>query len=394
MLTLPSVHPFLMTLLMDGQPEREQLAAIPHLSWKTIIQEAIAQRIAAMLFRWLNHSSYRHCIPIHLLNPLNQHMVRQAAWNLLLTKELRRVLDACQQRGIGCIPIRGPVFAAQLYGDSSMRQMDDLDLLVHREDLPLIKEIFHQLGYAQHEQRPGFLEAFSYSLEFIHPSHGLIVEPHWTLAYPPFAATTTMAPVWERTVRQRLMDMDIDTWTLSHADILLHLCLHLLHKGEHSPLLWHYEVNRLIRQNRSTLDWNIFVHQAQAMGQASLIADVLATSLHRFNSSLPDSVMSRLLRHSRPSLPTRSRENHMLTQSSLNGREEFALLCSLQGLRSKILYSYALLFPSSQYMVRRYGVSGPIGLISCYITRVCHLFWQGCKWATAWLVAALATRQG
>jgi hypothetical protein len=394
MLTLPSVHPFLMTLLMEGQTEREQLTAFPHHSCKTIIEEAIAQRVAAILFRWLNNFNRQHLIPIHLLSLLKQQIVRQTAWNLLLTKELGRILAACQQRGIACIPIRGPVFAVQLYGNCSMRQMDDLDLLVHREDLSAIKEIFDRLGYAQHEQRPGFLETFSYSLEFIHPRHGVIVEPHWTLVYPPFLATAAMEPVWARAVKQRLMGMD--TWTLSQADLVLHLCLHLLHKGEHTPLLWYYELDTLISQKRSPLDWNVFVHQAQAMGQAGLIADVLATLIHHFHSTIPDSIMSRLLRPSRPSpsISPHPMRDHMLAQSSLNGREEFALLCSLQGVRPRIQYAYALLFPSPQYMAQRYGLSSPMGLISSYITRVCHLFREGCKWAAAWLVAALATRQG
>ena len=394
MLTLPSVHPFLMTLLMEGQTEREQLTAFPHHSCKTIVEEAIAQRLAAILFRWLNHSNHQHFIPIHLLNLLKQQMVRQTAWNLLLTKELGRILAACQQRGIACIPIRGPVLAVQLYGDCSMRQMDDLDLLVHREDLSALKEIFDQLGYAQHEQRPGFLEAFSYSLEFIHPQYGVIVEPHWTLVYPPFIGTTAMEPVWARAVKQRVMDMD--TWTLSQADLVLHLCLHLLHKGEHTPLLWYYELDTLIRQMRSPLDWNVFVHQAQAMGQAGLITDVLATLGHHFHSTIPEAILSRLLHPSRPSpsISPQPMRDHMLAQSSLNGREEFALLCSLQGLRQKSQYTYALLFPSPQYMAQRYGLSSPMGLISSYINRACHLFWDGCKWTAACVVAALTTRQG
>ena len=394
MLTLPSVHPFLMTLLMEGQTEREQQTAFPHHSWKTIIEEAIAQRVAAVLFRRLNNLNRRHLIPIHLLNLLKQRMVRQIAWNLLLTKELGRILAACQARNIACIPIRGPVLALQLYDDCSMRQMDDLDLLVHREDLSAIKEIFDRLGYAPHEQRPGFLEAYSYSLGFIHPRHGVIVEPHWTLAYPPFVAAAAMEPVWARAVRQRLMDRD--TWTLSQTDLVLHLCLHLLHKGEHSPLLWYYELDTLIRQKRSPLDWNIFVHQAQAMGQAGLIAEVLATLMHHFHSTIPDSTMSRLLCAAQPtpSIPPYRIRDHMLIQASLNGREEFALLCSLRGLRPKIQYVYALLFPSPRYMAQRYGMSGPMSLTISYIARACHLSWQGCKWTAAWLVAALTTRQG
>jgi hypothetical protein len=394
MLTLPSLHPFLTTLLMGSPPpEKEQLTALPHHVWKTIIEEAIAQRLADILFHWLNRFNHQHLIPFDVLNLLKHQIVRQTAWNLLLTKELGHILTTCQQRSITCIPIRGPMFAAQLYGGCSTRQMDDLDLLVHRKDLSAVKDIFDQLGYVRHEQRPGFLEAFSYSLEFIHPQHGLIVEPHWTLVYPPFVTTTDMAPIWARTVRRQWMN--VDTWTLSQADLLLHLCLHLLHKGEQAPLLWYYELDALIRQKQSPVDWNVFMHQVEATGQAGLIADVLTTLMHHFHSTIPDSIMSRLLRHSRPSpsISSRTMRDHMLVQSSLNGREEFALLCSLHGLLPKLQYAYALLFPSPQYMVHRYGSSSPMGLIGSYIARASFLSWEGCKWAYSWLMTALAMRQ-
>lgn len=394
MLTVPSVHPFLMTMLLEGRSERTPLTAQPHDAWETIIEEAIAQRLTAILFRELSHFNDQHLIPRHVLLRLTHQMVQQAAWNLLLAKELENILTECQQRSIPCIPIRGPIFAAQLYGEGSMRQMDDLDILVHREDLPIIKTMFDQLGYVRYEQRPGFLEEFSYSLEFIHPQHGLIVEPHWTLAYPPFVAATDMAPIWARTMKQPWMNRDI--WTLCQEDLLLHLCLHLLHKGEHAPLLWYYELDRLIRQQHSPLDWNIFIHQAQEIGQATLVTDVLATLIHYFHSTIPDSIMSRFLYPSRSSssITNRPMRDRMLAQPSLNGREEFTLLCSLQGLRPKLQYVYGLLFPSPQYMTQRYGLSSPMGLISSYIARVCHLSWEGCKWAAVWLLTALAIRHG
>lgn len=393
MLTIPSVHPYLMTLLLEDPSEREQLTALTHDSWTTIIEEAIAQRLAALLFRQLNHSNDQHLVPSHVLQRLTQQMVQQTAWNLLLTNELEHILTACQTRGITCIPIRGPVFAEQLYGDCSMRQMDDLDILVHREDLSAIRDMFDQFGYLRHEQQAGFLEAFSYSLEFIHPQHALIVEPHWTLAYPPFVAATDMAPVWARTVKQQWMNRE--TWALGQEDLLLHLCLHLLHKGEHAPLLWYYELDRLIHQQHSRLDWNIFVHHAQEIGQANLVADVLATVRHHLHSTIPDSIIRRLLSPSRPShsIPLRPIRDHMLAQPSLYGREEFTLLCSLQGFRQKIHYTYALLFPSVQFMTQRYGLSSPMGLIRSYIARAWHLSWQGCKLVSAWLLATLATRQ-
>lgn len=393
MLTVPSVHPALMALLTGAPPEREWLAALSQQDWETIVEDAVAQRLAPILFHWLDHSPHQLLLPGHSHQRLHRHILQQAAWNLLLTEELHRILVACETRHIRCLPIRGPLFAAQLYGESAVRQMDDLDLLVQHDDLPALKEIFDQLGYAAHEQRPGFLEAFSYSLEFYHPRHGVIVEPHWTLAYPPFVTAAPMEPVWARTERRRILG--IETSTLCHADLLLHLCLHLLHKGTQAPLLWYYEIDRLIRQNKDSLNWNTVVDQAREMGLAGLIAEVLATIAYHFHSPMPRSILNRLRTPSRNGAlrsPAPVRE-WMLTHSSLNGREEFALLCSLPGLRSKLAYAAALLFPSPRYMAQRYALSGPLDLPRAYLGRISRLFWDSCRWTTACVLAALTQRQ-
>lgn len=394
MLTLPSVHPALMALLTDGPLDRKWLATIPPHTWGRIIEDAIAQRVGPILFHWLNRSAPRLRIPGRSREQLHQYIVQHTTWNLVLTHELQRILRTCQTRRIQCIPIRGPVLAAQLYGANAIRQMDDLDLLVHGEDLSTVNEIFHQLGYAPHEHRSGFQETYSYSLEFYHPRLGVIVEPHWTLAYPPITTGTTMGPVWARTERRRILDME--TATLCHADLLVHLCLHLLHKGTHAPLLWYYELDRLIRLGEDSLSWEVVIAQARAMDQAGLIAGVLTTVVHRFHSPVSEAILKELLESSAgtASRSPRPMSEQMLTHSSLHGREEFAVLCSLHGLRPKARYAAGLLFPSPSYMAQRYGLSGFRKLPLAYFLRAYHLFGNGCRWAIAWIRAGLSPRQG
>lgn len=392
MLTFPSVHPFLKALLTEIPSAKNQPAIISHDSWQAIVEEAITQRIAPPLLRWLSHPAHRHNIPLHLLNLLKQQVFQYAAWNLLLTTELRSVLATCDQRGIPCIPIRGPALAEQLYGDCATRPTDDLDLLVPREDLSTIKDIFQQLGYALHEHRSGFLETFSYSLEFVHPNHGFLVEPHWTLAYPPFVDITAMQPVWRRAMRQRWMDLD--SWSLSHEDLLLHLCLHLHHKGRQAPLLWCYELDAVIRRHGPTLDWNIFMNQVQLMEQARAVYDALTIVTEIFRSPVPELVASQFAAqaHHVSSHSSLIIRNQILARSSLSGRDEFALLCSIQGLRNKIRYVLALLFPSPQYMTRRYGASTRMSLTGFYFARFFHIEAEGLRCAVAWIGILVATR--
>ena len=394
MLTLPVVHPTLMALLTNAPLEHKWLEAIPQQTWEAIIDDAIAQRVGPILFHWLNHSAPRLQIPGHSRQQLRQHIIQHTTWNLILTNELQRILRTCQARRIQCIPIRGPILAAQLYGDDAIRQMDDLDLLVHYEDLSTVNEIFHQLGYAPHEHRSGFLETYSYSLEFYDPRHGVIVEPHWNLAYPPATTGAAMGPVWARTERRRILDFE--TATLCHADLLVHLCLHLLHKGTHTPLLWYYELDRLIRLEGDSLSWEVVIAQAREMDQAALIAEVLTTVVHQFHSPVSELILKDLLEPSAgtASHSPRPMREQLLTHSSLHGREEFAVLCSLHGLRPKVRYAAALLFPSPSYMVQRYGLSGFRKLPLAYFLRAYHLFGNGCRWAIAWIQAAFSQRQG
>lgn len=394
MLTLPVVHPLLMTLLTGGPLDREWLTTLPPQAWDTIIKDAIAQRVGPNLFHWLNDSALRIQLPDHARQQLRQHIIQLTTWNLVLTNELHRILRTCQARRLPCIPLRGPVLADQLYGNDAIRQMDDLDLLVHYEDLSAIKEIFHHLGYAPHEHRSGFQETYSYSLEFYHSRHGIVVEPHWTLAYPPASTGVAMGPVWSRSEQRRIHD--IETTTLCHADLLVHLCLHLLHKGTHTPLLWYYELDRLIRVSGDSLSWQVVIAQAREMGQAGLIAEVLGTVVHRFHSPVSEAIFKDLLELSAEKgsgLP-RPISEQMLTRSSLHGREEFAVFCSLRGLRPKIRYAAALLFPSPSYMTQRYRLGSPFMLPLAYLLRASRLLADSCRWGIAWIRAALSARQG
>ena len=392
MLTFPSVHPFLMALLTESPSAKSQPAIVPEDSWLGIVEEAVTQRMAPLLFHRLSHPAHRYKIPLHLLNILKQQVAQHVAWHLLLTQELRAILTTCEQRGIACVPIRGPVLAEQLYGDCSTRPMDDLDLLVHREGLSAIKDIFQHLHYAQYEYRPGFLETYSYSLEFIHPQHGLVVEPHWTLAYPPFIDTAAMEPVWARARRQHWAG--IDTWILSHEDLLLHLCLHLHHKGQQAPLLWFYELAAVIRRHGATLDWNIFMNQVQLMEQTGAVADVLKLLKGAFCSTIPDPVVRQLTeqRQNHSGLPSSIIRHHILARSSLSGREELALLCSLPTVRQQLRYLSALLFPSPRYMTQRYGASTRMRLIGFYLARFFHLGTAGLRCAAAWIGFIVTTR--
>ena len=392
MLTLPAIHPFLVDLLTEHVRETEQPAALPDQVWHRIVEDALAQRVAPLLYQWSDLPGHQSFIPATFRSRLKRELMQHSAWNLLLTTELRAILVACDQQGIPCIPLRGPVLAEQLYGDRSVRQMDDLDLLIHRKDLPAVKGIFERFGYQQHQQHPGFHEDFSYSLELVHPTHGFLVEPHWTLAYPPHLEIEPMRPVWMRCQRRRWIDLDIHC--LKVEDLILHLCLHIQHKGRQAPLLWFYELDTVTRRHEVDLDWNVFIEQVRLMEQSAATTDILTVLANTFHSPIPDSVVERLTDPPRESSSSRFRmiDKEILVQSLPNSGEEFAMLASLQDFKDKLRYILSLVFPSPQYMTRRYGTSAPVKLAGWYVARLCRIGVEGFRFAVTWITSVRRTR--
>jgi hypothetical protein len=317
-----------------------------------------------------------------LLSPTTAHL---AARTMVLRTELATVLRVCHDRSLACAPLRGLALAEQLYGANALRPTGDIDLLVRRQDLPAIAGLLAELDYAPMEHRPGFAGSFSYTLEFAKDRHGwIVVEPHWTLAYPPFADALDMEKVWSRCRRGRVAG--VDAWLLGDEDLLAHLCFHVLHHGEGAPGLWWQELDLLIRQAGMSLNWNTFAEIVGGSGQSFLALEALRRLRERFRTPIPRSALTGLAEQG-----SRTRFANLLAHApNINGREEFAQFVSLPGLRAKLRYALGLLFPSPAFMKQRYGAQTGIRIGMAYLRRVFRIGWDGMRWAAALLHARSA----
>ena len=178
----------------------------------------------------------------------------------------------------------------------------------------------------------------------------------------------------------------MESWACVREDLLLHLSFHYLHHGGNAPLLWLYELDRLIRHDRTAPDWAHVTRLAAQMEQEMLLAEVLGKLTGIFDTPVPGEVLSQLaLSAARASNRSSAGAFSGRLARSLAGmspsaaREEVALFFTLRGIRSKCRYLFALLFPSSEFMRLRYGLSGRSQLGFCYLRRTAHVVREGCK---------------
>ncbi len=372
---------------LNARLDAQRLAPEGPASWDEIEQTAENEGLAPIFLQRVKASLAGSLVPPPVLARLQERVVEIAAENLLLASELAKILRACASAYLLCVPIRGLALVEQLRLEAACRPANDLDLLVRHENLGRIADILETLGYREIDRLPGFARTYSYTLEFEKTGHGRVsVEPHWTIAYPPYIGSFNMNGVWSRLVPGRLLG--IETYFLSPTDLLLHLCFHLIHKSEEAPLLWSYEIDRLIRLEGTSLDWPLFVRMTQESGQSQLVADRLDFIRRAFASPIADEVFQALAVPS----PSAFRHGALFSRTSqlrlaqllgphagIDGKESLAHLLTIPGIGAKLRYARGILFPSTAFMRAHYGPATPSQVALRYLARLLFFCREGLR---------------
>jgi hypothetical protein len=121
-----------------------------------------------------------------------QARAREIAFrNLALTAELVHLMGALRGLGIRALTYKGPVLGQQLYGDATLRQFRDLDILVAPNEVLRTRDVLCQLGYKEAKQfsRPLLTKFINSQCEWqmMGTTSRTIVELHWAL-FPRYAS--------------------------------------------------------------------------------------------------------------------------------------------------------------------------------------------------------------
>lgn len=111
---------------------------------------------------------------------------------LLAESEFCRISAALEMRGIEYCPIKG-WFTRRLYPEPSMRVMHDIDVLIHSEDAPTVKDVMDGFGYEcvrfgvsedDSYRRPGLYVEFHRELDIKEASGADFAHDPWALTVP------------------------------------------------------------------------------------------------------------------------------------------------------------------------------------------------------------------
>ncbi|MFQ5923223.1 MAG: nucleotidyltransferase family protein [Anaerolineales bacterium] len=259
------------------------------LDWTHLIEIAVDHRVAPLLYRNLWHTCPQS-VPETIFSVLRQRFLANSARNMIMTRELFKILALFQTHRIAVMPFKGPLLAASAYGDLTLRQFDDLDLLVHREDMLKAKDLLQHHGF-----RPAYRMAKSLEVEYIRSQYGydfetidrrMRIEIHWHVTPRGFAPDLDPEDLWERSQYAPLGSFQIRG--LSPEDQLLLLCVHGT-KHFWRRLMWVCDIAELMR-GRTSIHWPNVIRLAEKSRCRQMLHLGLQLSRELLGAPVPDQV--------------------------------------------------------------------------------------------------------
>jgi hypothetical protein len=248
------------------------------IDWDLFRREAFRHRVVPLAYRHL--SRLADCVPNQVLDALRSDFRFIAARNLVLSAEMIRIVEALAATGIRAVPIKGPLLSMAAFGDLSMRQFADIDVVVHSRDVLEAKAMLIKEGYVMD---PVFSPAEE--TEYIRSEHAF--------RFPRGSRDTPIELHWRLNDRRLSFALDSEFWdhlsevefhgrrmhTLRSDDLLLYLCIH---GANHfwGNVEWISCLTALL-QRSSDWDWDSIVDRAVHLGGRRLLqlALLLASDL-------------------------------------------------------------------------------------------------------------------
>lgn len=217
------------------------------------------------------------------LAKLFEMTTRRALW---LTDLLQRVLKLLNDQGIATLPYKGPVLAQILYGDITMRQYTDLDILIRQSDVGRATSALAKIGLTPHlrltpAEHKAYL-ASAYEFAFDGFGNANLVELQWRILPRFYVVDFDTQSLFPHAQAIDVSGMKVGT--LGSEDLFLVLCVPAA-KHLWTRLSWIYEIARLSASGQ--IDWKQAEREAGRLGISRIVGVSLRLAHDLFGLNVP-----------------------------------------------------------------------------------------------------------
>lgn len=262
----------------------------PPVDWDLLLQLALRHKVMPLLYGQLKEG-FAQSVPVEFMERLRDYFYLNAARNHLFAAELGEISQSLEAGGVLCVPYKGPLLAAALYGDVALRQFNDLDIMVRREDVEKASVLLRREGFhEEHELTEAQLAAFlkvECEHMFFRPRGSVYLDLHWGFVPQYFPFKLDAESVWKRVSPAALGERQV--LSFSPEDLLLILSVNA-GKEFWAHLNGLCDIAALIRTHPG-LDWERLKSEAKRAGVRRMLFVSLKLVHELLGASVPEPIL-------------------------------------------------------------------------------------------------------
>ncbi len=293
-----------------GTATERELLELPKPDWDDLIQTAIAHGVMPLLYQALK-SPQSNIVPQSHLVQL-QHLYRlNGLHNISQTKELLRILDRLQASGIAAMTFKGSVLAASAYGNVSLRQFNDFDILVRQQEFWQAKTMLAAQGYQLIDSERLEAESFHRYLQisllyrdaesmmlnrhfqpsWLHSNEERSLDLHWGIPPRRVWNLQQFEQLWQNPQTIELMGQAVQTF--SPEATLVIQCINVAKEPWKRSFKQMCDVAQIV-QTHPRLVWEDALKLASRLHSQRLFLIGLSVTRELLNFALPEAIVTRL----------------------------------------------------------------------------------------------------
>lgn len=252
----------------DTDPDHLRTLIKHDLDWDYLIAVAYAHGLLPLLHKHMATD----LVPAQILSRLKRESVANSQNVLHLTGKQLRVYKLFKENNVPVAIFKGPLLSQMAYGEMSLRQAGDIDLLITRGDFVQARLLLESLGYEMTPQlTPAQLSSHLNNhceIQFMRDEWLTVVDLHWDLAPRSFVFGLKAENVMSRLQSVSLAGTTVETF--GAEDLLLYQSMHGA-KHLWRRLEW---ISCLAESVRATtaIDWDTLVDRAASAHATRILA--------------------------------------------------------------------------------------------------------------------------
>ncbi|MBI4722591.1 MAG: nucleotidyltransferase family protein [Candidatus Stahlbacteria bacterium] len=276
-----------------GLSKIEQLL-IEGVNWHKVLSERKFAPLLPILYFTLNRiplTEHRTpiLVPSEVLSELKQKYLQNKARNIMYLSELHKILETFAKQNIETIILKGISFLNTIYQDIGVREITDIDMLIHKEDLRAVDKLLRELGYSNDDK-------YSEANKTNHTTYfkGVILDIHWDIvnkssAVQKYVFKLNIDELWQNTMPAQIASSQ--SLILTPEYLLIYLSFHLLKEAYHN-IKWIADIYQLIE--KYDIEWKKVISLVQRAKISKPVFYALYYAKSLFNANVPQFVLDEL----------------------------------------------------------------------------------------------------